>query len=205
MSQSERVAAFRALHESGCFVIPNPWDIGTARLALEQFGFPALATTSAGMAWSLGRADNQVSAGGRAGAPAHDQRGGERAGQRRLRGRLRRRAGRRGGERHRGSRDRASQVCRSRTQRGDPDAPLFELPFAVERIRAARAAIDASGSGRHPRRALGGVRRRATRISTTRSAAFARIPRPAPTVSTRRASGPRPRSAPSSRRWLRSQ
>ena len=60
MSQSERVAAFRALHESGCFVIPNPWDVGTA-VALEQFGFPALATTSAGMAWSLGRADNQVS------------------------------------------------------------------------------------------------------------------------------------------------
>src|SRR5687767_7287883 len=54
-----RVAAFRELHQSGCFVIPNPWDAGSARL-LEQLGFKALATTSAGFAWSLGKADNQV-------------------------------------------------------------------------------------------------------------------------------------------------
>jgi 2-methylisocitrate lyase-like PEP mutase family enzyme len=51
---------FHRLHESGCFVIPNPWDIGSARL-LAQLGFPALATTSAGFAWSLGRRDNAVS------------------------------------------------------------------------------------------------------------------------------------------------
>ncbi len=55
----ERVAAFRRLHSSGCFVMPNPWDAGSAR-ALEQLGFKALATTSAGFAWTLGRADNQV-------------------------------------------------------------------------------------------------------------------------------------------------
>src|SRR5688500_8678315 len=54
-----RVRAFRALHESGCFVIPNPWDCGSARL-LEQLGFSALATTSAGFAWSLGRVDTGV-------------------------------------------------------------------------------------------------------------------------------------------------
>ena len=46
-----RRAAFRALHERGCFVIPNPWDVGTVR-ALEALGFPALATTSAGFAFS---------------------------------------------------------------------------------------------------------------------------------------------------------
>lgn len=50
---------FRQLHESGCFVIPNPWDAGSARL-LEQLRFPALATTSSGFAWTLGRRDNQV-------------------------------------------------------------------------------------------------------------------------------------------------
>jgi 2-methylisocitrate lyase-like PEP mutase family enzyme len=54
-----RVLTFRKLHESGCFIIPNPWDVGSARL-LEQFGFTALATTSAGFAWSLGRPDNGV-------------------------------------------------------------------------------------------------------------------------------------------------
>ena len=57
--QSDRIADFHRLHSSGCFVMPNPWDAGSAR-ALEQLGFPALATTSSGMAWTLGRADNQV-------------------------------------------------------------------------------------------------------------------------------------------------
>ena len=52
-------ATFRRLHASGCFVMPNPFDAGSARV-LEQMGFEALATTSAGLAWTLGRADNQV-------------------------------------------------------------------------------------------------------------------------------------------------
>jgi 2-methylisocitrate lyase-like PEP mutase family enzyme len=55
----DKVAAFRRLHESGCFVMPNPWDVGSAR-ALEGMGFQALATTSAGFAWTLGRPDNQI-------------------------------------------------------------------------------------------------------------------------------------------------
>ena len=50
---------FRQLHQSGCFVIPNPWDVGSARL-LVHLGFPALATTSSGFAWSQGRRDNHV-------------------------------------------------------------------------------------------------------------------------------------------------
>ena len=53
------VAMFHRLHSSGCFVMPNPWDVGSAR-ALERMGFPALATTSAGLAWSLGRPDTHV-------------------------------------------------------------------------------------------------------------------------------------------------
>jgi 2-methylisocitrate lyase-like PEP mutase family enzyme len=58
-SVDDRVAAFRRLHSSGCFVMPNPWDVGSAR-ALEQMGFQALASTSAGFAWTLGRGDDQV-------------------------------------------------------------------------------------------------------------------------------------------------
>ena len=58
---SEKSKAFRLLHESGnTFVIPNPWDIGTARI-LEKMGFMALATTSAGLAFSLGLAEGQAS------------------------------------------------------------------------------------------------------------------------------------------------
>ncbi len=53
-------AAFRKLHEEGHFVIPNPWDIGSMR-RLEQLGFQALASTSAGYAWSLGREDGELS------------------------------------------------------------------------------------------------------------------------------------------------
>ena len=55
-----RVTEFRRLHEAGCFVLPNPWDIGSARL-LVGLGFKAVATTSAGLAWSLGRRDNEIS------------------------------------------------------------------------------------------------------------------------------------------------
>jgi 2-methylisocitrate lyase-like PEP mutase family enzyme len=53
MSLSARRKVFRALHERGCFVIPNPWDVGSARY-LQHLEFPALATTSAGFAFSQG-------------------------------------------------------------------------------------------------------------------------------------------------------
>ena len=56
---SEKRAAFRILHESGCFILPNPWDVGSARM-FEYLGFAALATTSAGFAWTIGRPDNAV-------------------------------------------------------------------------------------------------------------------------------------------------
>lgn len=54
-----RRAAFRALHADGCFALPNPWDVGGAK-RLEKLGFKALASTSAGMAWALGKDDGQV-------------------------------------------------------------------------------------------------------------------------------------------------
>ena len=59
-SIGDKRRAFRALHASGCFVIPNPWDVGSARY-LQGLGFKALATTSSGLAWSLGQPDNAVS------------------------------------------------------------------------------------------------------------------------------------------------
>jgi 2-methylisocitrate lyase-like PEP mutase family enzyme len=58
-TQTSLVRTFRALHESGCFVLPNPWDIGTA-IYLERLGFKALATTSAGFAFSRSKPDGGV-------------------------------------------------------------------------------------------------------------------------------------------------
>jgi 2-methylisocitrate lyase-like PEP mutase family enzyme len=56
---AEKRAAFRALHSQGCFVLPNPWDAGSARM-LQHLGFAALASTSSGFAWSTGRPDYAV-------------------------------------------------------------------------------------------------------------------------------------------------
>jgi 2-methylisocitrate lyase-like PEP mutase family enzyme len=58
-STHDKRDAFRRLHEQGCFVLPNPWDVGSAKI-LWRLGFKALATTSAGMAWAMGRADGAV-------------------------------------------------------------------------------------------------------------------------------------------------
>ena len=58
-TQDDRIAEFHRLHESGCFVVPNPWDAGSAR-ALAHLGFKAVATTSAGLAWTLGKTDTEV-------------------------------------------------------------------------------------------------------------------------------------------------
>ena len=141
----DRRQTFRTLHESGCFVMPNPWDIGTARV-LAQIGFPAIATTSSGLAWSLGQKDNSVSLAdtvrhlktiaesedvpvnadfesGFAIMPT----------------------------------DVATNVMAAVTtgvaglsiedSTGDELNPLFDFELAVDRIRAARSAIDSSGTG----------------------------------------------------------
>lgn len=60
MVAESRIELFHRLHRHGCFVMPNPWDVGSARV-LEQLGFPALATTSSGLAWSRGMRDGEVS------------------------------------------------------------------------------------------------------------------------------------------------
>ena len=139
------VARFRALHESGCFVLPNPWDVGTA-LYLEQLGFDALATTSAGFAFSRGLPDS-VSAVTRGVMLAHISEVVEATS-------LPVNA-----DFQTGYADEPEGVATSvalcvatgvaglsiEDASGDTAAPLYEFNLAVERIRAARAAIDASG------------------------------------------------------------
>jgi 2-methylisocitrate lyase-like PEP mutase family enzyme len=145
-SRSRR-QTFRALHERGCFVIPNPWDVGSARY-LQHLGFPALATTSAGFAFSQGLPDSEAAvslerslahiaeivsavdvpvnadfASAYATEPAEV----------------------------------AANVARCvdtgvaglsvEDGTGQQSTPLYELSFAVDRIRAAREAIDRSGTG----------------------------------------------------------
>ncbi|MEO7987298.1 MAG: isocitrate lyase/phosphoenolpyruvate mutase family protein, partial [Gemmatimonadales bacterium] len=138
-------STFHELHRSGCFVIPNPWDVGSARL-LVRLGFKALATTSSGFAWSLGRPDNHVSLDE---ALAH----------------LRAVAGAvsvpvnadfEGGFAIDPSAVAANVTAATGTgvaglsiedSTGDPSHPLFDVGLAVERIGAARRAIDESRTG----------------------------------------------------------
>src|ERR1700744_1396693 len=58
----QKRAEFRKLHETGCFLLPNPWDVGTARM-FQHLGFKAIASTSTGFAWSQGRPDYSLSRG----------------------------------------------------------------------------------------------------------------------------------------------
>ena len=146
MSQTlDRCRVFRRLHESGCFVLPNPWDPGSARL-LAQLGFKALATTSSGFAWSLGRADNHVTleealAHLRAMASCVD---------------VPVNADFEGGFAVEAAGVGANVTLAAATgvaglsiedSTGDPSQPLHPFSLAVERIRAAREAIDRSGTG----------------------------------------------------------
>jgi 2-methylisocitrate lyase-like PEP mutase family enzyme len=142
---ADRCRVFRRLHEAGCFVIPNPWDVGSARL-LAQLGFPALATTSSGFAWSLGRPDNGVSL---EEALAHFRaiaQGVE----------VPVNADFEGGFATEPPEVGANVAAATATgvaglsiedSTGDPSRPLFDFTLAVERIQAARRAIDESGSG----------------------------------------------------------
>ena len=59
VTTADKRATFRTMHETGCFVLPNPYDVGSAK-ALAHLGFKAIASTSAGFAWTIGKADNRV-------------------------------------------------------------------------------------------------------------------------------------------------
>lgn len=140
-----RAIAFRRLHESGCFVIPNPWDPGSARM-LASLGFPALATTSSGFAWSVGRSDNHVplddmlahlaAIAAAVDLPVNaDFEGGFAVAPEAVAANVTRAA----------STGIAGLSIEDST--GDAGNPLFEFELAVERVRAARVAIDRSGTG----------------------------------------------------------
>lgn len=141
--QSEKCRVFRERHQSGCFVIPNPWDRGSARL-LESLGFPALATTSSGVAWSLGFTDNHVpfdqalerihDIANAVDVPVNaDFEGGFAVDADRVHANVLKGV--------------ATGVAGLSIEdsTGDTSNPLFEFSLAVDRIRAARRAIDDSG------------------------------------------------------------
>lgn len=144
LPRMSRVDRFRELHRSGCFVIPNPWDLGSARI-LAALGFQALATTSSGFAWTLGRRDNHVTldealAHCRAMASAvevplnADFEGGF--------------AVEPDGVAKNVTAACATGIAGLSIEDSVKDgAGLYDFDLAVDRVRAARAAIDASGSG----------------------------------------------------------
>jgi 2-methylisocitrate lyase-like PEP mutase family enzyme len=143
-SIADQRRSFRQLHERGCFVLPNPWDPGSA-VYLQSLGFKAVATTSAGFAWSQARPDNgvtvdqavehlramvaavdiPVNADFEAGFAA-DAAGVERNVRRAV--------------------EAGVAGLSIEDASGDPAQPLFALDVAVERLRAARRAIDAAGA-----------------------------------------------------------
>src|ERR1700693_5943879 len=142
-SIADKRQTFARLHEAGCFAIPNPWDAGSARY-LQSLGFKAIATTSSGFAWTQGRPDNGVSReqvlahleamvaatdlpvhADFEGGFAHDPAGGAES------VRLAVRTGVAG--------------LSIEDSTGDATRPLYDLTVAVDRIRAARRAIDHSG------------------------------------------------------------
>ncbi len=145
VTTSDKRATFRKMHESGCFVLPNPYDVGSAK-ALQHLGFEALASTSAGFAWTIGKADNRVTldevcAHLTALCAAVD---------------LPVNADFEGGFAHEPAKVGANVARAVRTgvaglsiedSTGDAAKPLYERAIAIERIKAARAAIDADNSG----------------------------------------------------------
>jgi 2-methylisocitrate lyase-like PEP mutase family enzyme len=142
---ADKRATFRKMHETGCFVLPNPYDVGSAR-ALQHMGFKALASTSAGFAWTIGKADYRVTLEdvlqhlsalcGAVDLPVN--------------------ADFEGGFAHKPEKVAANVARAVKTgvaglsiedSTGDAANPLYERAFAIERITAARAAIDADNSG----------------------------------------------------------
>jgi len=145
ISLTDKRATFRKLHEAGCFVLPNPFDVGSAK-ALAQMGFKALASTSAGFAWTIGKADNHVTLDeicahlaalcAAVDLPVNaDFEGGFAIEPEKV----------------------ADNVARGvktgvaglsiEDSTGDASRPLYDRALAIERIKAARAAIDADKSG----------------------------------------------------------
>jgi 2-methylisocitrate lyase-like PEP mutase family enzyme len=144
-TQTSPAAKFRSLHESGCFVLPNPWDVGTA-IYLEHLRFKALATTSAGFAFSRGKSDG--------GVPRDEMLS-------HIREIVKATALPVNADFQAGYADEPENVAANvrlcietrvaglsiEDSTGRSDRPLYEKKLAIERIRAARSAIDTSKSG----------------------------------------------------------
>jgi 2-methylisocitrate lyase-like PEP mutase family enzyme len=145
VATADKRTTFRKMHEAGCFALPNPWDVGSAK-ALQHIGFKALASTSAGFAWAIGKSDNRVTLEevlehltalcGAVDLPVN--------------------ADFEGGFAHKPEKVGAHVARAVQTgvaglsiedSTGDAAKPLYERDFAIERIKAARAAIDADHSG----------------------------------------------------------
>ena len=145
ITTADKRATFRTMHERGCFPIPNPFDIGSAK-ALQHLGFKALASTSAGFAWTIGKSDNHVTLDdvcdhltaicGAVDLPVN--------------------ADFEGGYAHEPAKVAANVARAVKTgvaglsiedSTGDKAKPLYDRALAIERIKAARAAIDADQSG----------------------------------------------------------
>ncbi|MBR0872783.1 isocitrate lyase/phosphoenolpyruvate mutase family protein [Bradyrhizobium tropiciagri] len=142
---ADKRATFKKLHESGCFIIPNPFDVGSA-LALQHLGFKALASTSAGFAWTIGKADNRVTVDdvcdhltamcAAVDIPVNaDYEGGFAVEPDKVAINV-----------GRGVKTGVAGLS-IEDSTGDAANPLFEHKLAVERIKAARKAIDADKSG----------------------------------------------------------
>jgi 2-methylisocitrate lyase-like PEP mutase family enzyme len=145
ITTADKRLTFRKMHEAGCFVLPNPFDVGSAK-ALQNLGFKALASTSAGFAWSIGKADNRVTLDevcahltalcGAVDLPVN--------------------ADFEGGFAHEAAKVGANVARAVKTgvaglsiedSTGDKAKPLYDRGVAIERIKAARSAIDADNSG----------------------------------------------------------
>ena len=142
-SIADKRRSFHKLHERGCFVIPNPWDVGSARY-LQGLGFKALATTSSGLAWSRGHADGGMSRDrtlehlteivGALDLPVNaDFESGFAADAAGV------------GESVRLALETGIAGLSIEDSTGEAAAPLYAIDTAVERIRAARNAIDKAG------------------------------------------------------------
>jgi 2-methylisocitrate lyase-like PEP mutase family enzyme len=145
ITTADKRATFRQMHESGCFILPNPYDVGSAR-ALQHLGFKALASTSAGFAWTIGKADNRVTLDdvcdhltaicAAVDVPVNaDFEGGFAVEPDKV-----------GANVARGAKTGVAGLS-IEDSTGDAAKPLYDFALAVERIKAARRAIDADNSG----------------------------------------------------------
>src|ERR1700755_752679 len=144
ITTADKRATFRKMHESGCFILPNPFDVGSAK-ALQHLGFKAIASSSAGFAWTIGKADNRVTVDdvcqhlaalcSAVDLPVNaDFEGGFAVEPEKVADNV-----------ERGVRTGVAGLS-IEDSTGDKDKPLYDRSLAVERIKAARKAIGDSGT-----------------------------------------------------------